>query len=84
MPLEMLQALADTPLPVTVTAAADINKLRVLRAAGQVAAMLPKPGSAETFARLLTITPEGHAALAKLRGVPRAAPAPLSSAKLGQ
>ena len=64
MPMELLKVLAQTPLPATVTALAEIDKLRVLRAAGLVAAMLPAPGARRGFARVLTITPKGREVLA--------------------
>ncbi|WP_326540435.1 hypothetical protein [Pseudorhodoferax sp.] len=51
-------------LPVTVTKPEDIDKVRVLRAAEQVACTLSAPGSKAPFARVLAITREGRAALA--------------------
>lgn len=65
MPLELLRHLAQQTLPLTVTSAADIDKLRVLRAAGHVAVLLPATqAQGETlFARVLTVTPAGYTAL---------------------
>lgn len=64
MPMELLKELAERPLPATFTNLAEIDKLRVLRAAGLVAAMLPAPGAPEGFARVLAVTPKGRVALA--------------------
>lgn len=65
MPMELLKELADMPLPATFTTTAEVDKLRVLRAAGLIAAMLPSPGTRGGFARVLTITAEGKAALSE-------------------
>lgn len=64
MPIELLRQLSEQSLPVTITDLADIDKLRVLRAAGQVACTMNAPGSADPFARVMAITKEGRAALA--------------------
>ncbi|MBH2008217.1 MAG: hypothetical protein I8H71_01345 [Xanthomonadaceae bacterium] len=63
MPMELLKELAERPLPATFTTVAEIDKLRVLRAAGLVAVMLPAPDASDGFARVLTITPKGRVAL---------------------
>lgn len=60
MPVELLRAIADKPLPLTITDPADIDKLRVLRAAGHIAVLLPPPGTDQGFARVLHITTEGR------------------------
>ncbi|MBH2008216.1 MAG: hypothetical protein I8H71_00815 [Xanthomonadaceae bacterium] len=65
MPMELLKELAETSLPATFTKTADVDKLRVLRAAGLIAAMLPSPGALSGFARVLTITAKGKAALSE-------------------
>lgn len=69
MPLELLHKLAGQSLPATVTDPADIDKLRLLRAAGHVAVLLPPVSAHHAFARVLTLTPEGKKALANLTQV---------------
>lgn len=64
MPIELLRAIADKSLPLTITDPADIDKLRVLRASGHIAVLLPKPGIDQAFARVLHITREGRALVA--------------------
>ena len=66
MPLELLREIASKELPLTVTDVAQIDKLRVLRASGHLAVLLPEPGAAEAhqFARVLAVTVKGHEALA--------------------
>lgn len=64
MPVELLKVIAKKPLPLTITDPADIDKLRVLRAAGHVVAMLPMPNVEQAFARVLHITPEGWKVIA--------------------
>lgn len=44
MPVELLRQLSEQTLPVTITDLADIDKLRVLRAAGQVACTMNATG----------------------------------------
>lgn len=64
MPVELLRAIASKSLPLTITDPAEIDKLRVLRAAGHVVAMLPLPNTDQAFARVLHITQKGrHAAV---------------------
>lgn len=64
MPMELLRRLAQTPLPCTLTDEHDIDRLRVLRAAGHIAALLPQPGSESQLGRVLAITSAGREALA--------------------
>lgn len=63
MPLELLRELAAQTLPRVVADPADMDKLRVLRAAGYVNAELPSlaPGSPPEQARVLSITARGRA-----------------------
>ncbi|MBK7719399.1 MAG: hypothetical protein WAT33_13050 [Giesbergeria sp.] len=63
MPMELLRELAQMPLPCTLSDERDIDRLRVLRAAGYIAAMLPMPGSQSRLGRVLAITAEGREAL---------------------
>lgn len=67
MPVELLEAIANKPLPLTLTNPADIDKLRVLRAAGYVAAMLPVPGTDQAMARVLHITSEGRRSMTRAK-----------------
>lgn len=62
MPLELCRELSQKPLLL----APSIDKLRVLRAAGQVAVLLPTPSSENQFARVLAITTEGWAKIREL------------------
>ena len=64
MPIELLRQLAGTPLPCTFTEEADIDRLRILRAAGYTAALLPHPTSKSRLGRVLAISPSGREALA--------------------
>lgn len=63
MPMELLREIAQTKLPCTFTAEQDIDRLRVLRATGYVAALLPAPGSENQLGRVLAITAAGRKAL---------------------
>ena len=65
MPMELLRELAQMPLPCTLSDERDIDRLRVLRAAGYIAAMLPMPGSQSRLGRVLAITSEGREALSR-------------------
>ena len=70
MSIELLRALADQALPVSLTAPADVEGLVVLRAAGLVAAVTLTPfedDERHEIGRCLAITPEGRAALRKGR-----------------
>ncbi|WP_233247133.1 hypothetical protein [Acidovorax sp. 107] len=60
VPFEYLREIAQASLPITVEEEASIDKLRVLRAAGLVAVMLPHPLSGILHARVLAITPRGR------------------------
>lgn len=65
MPFEYLREIAQTPLPLTVEQEANIDKLRVLRAADLVSVMLPSTSAdSPQFARVLAITPKGRQMLA--------------------
>jgi hypothetical protein len=65
MPMELLFALAQRELPVTVDQPCDIDKLRVIAAAQLVEARLPDVDSGEQKAEVLAILPQGRAALAR-------------------
>lgn len=71
MPMELLRRLADEKLPVALYAPADIDRLRVLRAADLVAALIPPVETLESGAQLhkaaqvLCITPKGRETLAR-------------------
>lgn len=65
MPVELLKAIAGRPLPLTISDPADIDKLRVLRAAGHVVVLLPSPATDQAFARVLHITSEGRELLTR-------------------
>lgn len=67
VPFEYLREISKASLPLTVEAEAQIDKLRLLRAAGLVAAMLPHPLSGINYARVLAITPQGRDVLATER-----------------
>lgn len=69
MPLDMLRRIAQQPLPLTLESPADVDRVRVLHASGLVAALFLKAPAAEegdgaALARVLAVTPDGHAALA--------------------
>lgn len=59
MPIELLKAIVNKPLPLTITEPSEIDKLRVLTAADCVVAMLPAANAGQTFARVLHVTPKG-------------------------
>lgn len=63
MPMEFLRAMAQKSLPCTVTEESDIDRVRVLRAAGYVAAFLPGSRSDGAECRVLAITGLGRKAL---------------------
>lgn len=67
MPVELLKAIVNKPLPLTITDPNDIDKLRVLRAAGYVIVLLPSSGGDQRFARVLHITAEGRDAVLNAR-----------------
>ena len=70
MPMELLKQLAEMELPVALYAPADIDRLRVLRAAELVTALFPPVETLEggahvhKAAQVLCITPKGRLALA--------------------
>jgi hypothetical protein len=84
MPMELLRQIAQQPLPYTVYAPAEIDKLRVLRAAELVSAFIPPaeslPSGCESHrpAQVLGITPKGQQALV---GQLQDALGPLSAAR---
>jgi hypothetical protein len=59
MPIELLKAIVNKPLPLTITEPSEIDKLRVLRAADCVVAMLPEANTDQNFARVLHVTAKG-------------------------
>jgi len=63
MPLNLLQDIAEKPLPWTAETPEDIERVRALRASGHAAAFVSAPGSARPYARVLAITPMGRQAL---------------------
>ncbi|MDM0112875.1 hypothetical protein QTI66_12005 [Variovorax sp. J22R133] len=69
MPLEFLRQIAQEKLPLAVYAPADIDRLRVLRAADLVTALIPPAepleggGQSHKAAQVLAITPRGRDAL---------------------
>lgn len=63
MPLECLNRLIASGLPVAVTNASDIDNLRICVAAGLAIAELPFPGDERLGAVLIALTAEGRAAL---------------------
>lgn len=69
MPMELLRHIAQQSLPYTVYAPAEIDKLRVLRAADLVSAFIPPaeslPSGCESHkpAQVLAITAKGQQAL---------------------
>jgi hypothetical protein len=66
MPLELLREIAKKTLPLDVDNTADIDKLRVLHAAGHVKVEFADPSSQNQHAKVLAITAEGRAALQRL------------------
>lgn len=70
MPMELLRELSLQALPLTVTDLPTIDKVRILCAAGHIAAFLPPLETKEPFARVLAITKTGHAALQGLVSEP--------------
>lgn len=63
MPIALLRELAIQDLPATLTTEDDIDKVRVLRAAGLVVGMISAPANLKPFARVLAITSVGWQAL---------------------
>jgi hypothetical protein len=87
MPMELLEELADVDLPFEITDRADVEKLRVLLAAGHVDAVIPPVthDHSQNPAIVLEITPLGYKAL-RFFGSParmhNRGPAPLGTAYL--
>ena len=65
MPMELLFALAQSPLPATIDRPGDIDRLRVLAAAELVTVRLPDVDSQVQKAEVLAISAQGRAALAQ-------------------
>ncbi|HYP70897.1 MAG TPA: hypothetical protein VEP93_08410 [Variovorax sp.] len=71
MPMELLRRLVNQELPVALYAPADIDRLRVLRAADLVEALIPPveilEGGAHVHkaAQVLCVTPKGRRALSE-------------------
>lgn len=66
--MEMLRWIEQQTLPLTLELPADADKVRLLRAAGLIAALFvsvptDREGESSTHARVLAITAEGRAAL---------------------
>ena len=66
MPMELLQKISRRALPLAVTDIESIDKLRVLRASGHVAVLLPSINAKRQSARVLAITEKGREALRSL------------------
>lgn len=87
MPMELLEEIADMSLPFEITDRVEVEKLRVLLAAGHVDAVIPPAthDHAQQPAIVLEITPLGHKAL-RFFGSPsrmhNRSPAPLGIAYL--
>ena len=69
MPMELLKKISYRALPLTVTDIESIDKLRVLRASGHVAVLLPSIYAKKPFALILIITERGREALRDLETV---------------
>lgn len=69
MPMDLLERIEHQPLPWVITHPDDIDKLRLLRAAGYVTAILPTLAGTGQWgqARVLAITTRGQAWLAQRR-----------------
>lgn len=71
MAMDMLRQLADTRLPATFRTAAEIDQVKLLRAAGLVIALTPAPTDPLTLsgkadaAQVLAITAKGREELAR-------------------
>ena len=65
MAMKLLQRLATSRLPVTLTAPAEVDQVRILRAAGLVIALTPPPGdplaacAGDRCAQVLALTQKG-------------------------
>jgi hypothetical protein len=73
MPMKLLAVIASSHLPMSFSYSDDIDKLRILRAAGLVIAFVPGPGSPFTLsgperaAQVLAITQRGQEELMRSR-----------------
>ncbi|AOG25381.1 hypothetical protein [Acidovorax sp. RAC01] len=63
MSVELLRSLASSKLPLTVEDIGEIDRLRVLAAAGLVHAVLPDVGARVQRAEVLGLSPEGEETL---------------------
>jgi len=66
MPLELLREIAKKPFPLNVDNPADIDKLRVLHAAGHVQVVFADPSAPIQYAKVLAVTEEGQRALRQI------------------
>jgi hypothetical protein len=70
MAMDMVRQLSNSSLPATFRTAAEIDKIKLLRAAGLVIALTPAPSNEPTLsgttgvAQVLAITEKGHEELA--------------------
>lgn len=71
MPVEYLLKLREEVLPYVEADPRNVDKLRVLRAAGMVEATLPPPEALQAEARVLCVTGLGCATLRAWRPRPR-------------
>ena len=66
MTMDLLRSIASTRLPKSITSPEDIDRVRILRAAGLVVAFVPAPSrpltlsGIEKAAQVLTITQKGY------------------------
>lgn len=71
MTMNLLRQIADSRLPVSFYRSEDIDKVRVLRAAGLVIALVPSPSNpislsgSPTAAQVLAVTQKGREELAR-------------------
>jgi hypothetical protein len=65
MAMNLLERLATSRLPVTLTSPAEVDQVRILRAAGLVIALTPPPGdplsscAGDRYAQVLALTQKG-------------------------
>lgn len=78
MSIHLLQELSHSHLPALLREPAQIDEVRILRAAGLVMAFVPAPTELDqvpgqpTAAQVLAITPKGHEELQRLEATQRA------------
>jgi hypothetical protein len=95
MQLEFLARIAASPLPMAFTRREDIDRVRLLRAAGLVIALVPMPddpyaaGGPERAAQVLAVTEKGRQELAAVsdpavRDEPRIAASALVAHRMRQ